>query len=501
MKKWDVLIIGSGISALTAAVLLAQAGKSVCILEQHTKPGGFLHCFNRFGLKFETGAHYIGAMNKGEPFRVLMEYLGVYDESLFIPLAADGFDEFTFPDFKFQFAPTYPETIQRLIAHFPVEATAIQKYFSTLEALAASFPTYLFHEKYDPLEIQSSLKMPLATFVESLTQNTRLKNVFYSYCCLYGVAPQDIALGLHALVTDSLMRGGVGFAQGGDGLALKFVSRIQKLGGKVKTGYPVSKLLIQDKNISEVITESGESFFASQVISSIHPKATFRMMDEKEFSPAFLSRIHNLKESSAFFGIYAQCKIPPPFDPQKNYYFYHAPVGQTFEHPSTLDPQFLFVCRSDRDGKGHNGRYPLTIHGMAPIEWFDKWKDKTKGNEDYKALKQELAARVLASLKKSYPQIESIIENMDISTPLTTLHFNGSENGSSYGIYHSIGQTGERALGPRTHIQNLFLTGQNTLMPGIMGSAISGLRTAGHILGIKPILRELRQRREMDPSP
>ena len=80
MKKFDALIIGSGISSLTCALLLAKAEKSVCVLEQHTKPGGFMHCFNRFGHQFDTGAHYVGGMNKGQPFRVLLEYLGLYDE-------------------------------------------------------------------------------------------------------------------------------------------------------------------------------------------------------------------------------------------------------------------------------------------------------------------------------------------------------------------------------------------------------------------------------------
>ena len=82
------------------------------------------------------------------------------------------------------------------------------------------------------------------------------------------------------------------------------------------------------------------------------------------------------------------------------------------------------------------------------------------------------------------------------SSPVTNLFFNGSESGSAYGIYHSIRNTGVRALGPRTHLNNLLLTGQSCLFPGLMGAATSGLRTAGHIIGIKPILRELMQIKE-----
>ena len=52
--------------------------------------------------------------------------------------------------------------------------------------------------------------------------------------------------------------------------------------------------------------------------------------------------------------------------------------------------------------------------------------------------------------------------------------------------------TGARALGPRTKVLNLLLTGQNCLFPGLLGAATSALRTSGHIIGIKPVLEQLK---------
>jgi hypothetical protein len=54
--------------------------------------------------------------------------------------------------------------------------------------------------------------------------------------------------------------------------------------------------------------------------------------------------------------------------------------------------------------------------------------------------------------------------------------------------------TGPRALGPRTRVRNLLLTGQNYLFPGLLGAAVSALRTSGHMVGIKAVLRELEKR-------
>ena len=45
-NKYDVIIIGSGMSSLTTASLLAQLWKKrVLVLERHFKPGGFTHIF------------------------------------------------------------------------------------------------------------------------------------------------------------------------------------------------------------------------------------------------------------------------------------------------------------------------------------------------------------------------------------------------------------------------------------------------------------------------
>jgi all-trans-retinol 13,14-reductase len=57
MKRYDAVCIGSGISSLTAAILLAKEGKSVAVLEQHYLPGGYLHAFRKMGHSFDTGAH------------------------------------------------------------------------------------------------------------------------------------------------------------------------------------------------------------------------------------------------------------------------------------------------------------------------------------------------------------------------------------------------------------------------------------------------------------
>ena len=150
MKHFDVLILGSGISSLATARFLNKFGiKKIGILEQHYVPGGFLHCFKRFGLRFETGAHYVGSINPGEPFHTLLNYLGVYHDEDFIDLGPEGPDTHFFKNDQYTFSLGYQENIKKLSSLFPGEKASIELYFQMIKEAAHSFPTYYFKKEYD----------------------------------------------------------------------------------------------------------------------------------------------------------------------------------------------------------------------------------------------------------------------------------------------------------------------------------------------------------------
>ena len=55
----DVIIIGSGMSGLSCAAILARLGKKVLVLEQHPDTaGGGTHGFDLKGYRFDSGLHY-----------------------------------------------------------------------------------------------------------------------------------------------------------------------------------------------------------------------------------------------------------------------------------------------------------------------------------------------------------------------------------------------------------------------------------------------------------
>jgi all-trans-retinol 13,14-reductase len=493
MKNYDVLILGSGISGLSSALLLAQKGYRVAIIEKHFKAGGYLHSFKRHGITFDTGAHYVGAMGEGQPFRVFLEHLEVFDKNLFVPLEPDGFDQMTFLDNEYLFKNGLENTIKSLSEKFPDEQLAIQKYFDLVQETAKEFPTYYFSGNFDQTKVLDSFEMSVAEVVNSLTQNQRLKSLFYAYCTLHGVNPKDAPWGPHAVITDTLIQGAYAFRGHGDDLVNNYIREIKKYGGEIILSSEVKKIEILDNVVQSVEVKTGELYKADWVISSMHPKITYELTHTQ--LPA---RLNNMQESVGVFALYLKLKNGLNLVPLRNYYFFTSDLGETFlDENNPLDPKFFYLCRPARHLEAESNEAPhVTIHIPCHIKYLKAWSDSKFGQREdsYKEFKLAVTKKIISELKKFHLEIELDESMLTTSSPLTNLHYNGSLEGSAYGIYHSKDNTGIRGIQPRTKIKNLILTGQNISFPGIQSSATSAIRSCASIIGAKNTLNELKEK-------
>ncbi len=72
MKKYDVVVIGAGVSGLLAALALSKEGKNVLILEKDKYIGGVCRSYDVDGYTVDTGPHAITRMEVG-PLKQLMD--------------------------------------------------------------------------------------------------------------------------------------------------------------------------------------------------------------------------------------------------------------------------------------------------------------------------------------------------------------------------------------------------------------------------------------------
>jgi phytoene dehydrogenase-like protein len=95
--RYDTVIIGTGMAALTVGALLAESGQRVCMLEAHDLPGGYVHTFSYGDFAFCAQIHYIWGCGQGDPVWRFLEKLKLSDDIAFDALDPDGYDHVILP--------------------------------------------------------------------------------------------------------------------------------------------------------------------------------------------------------------------------------------------------------------------------------------------------------------------------------------------------------------------------------------------------------------------
>lgn len=77
MKQVSVIVIGAGMSGLTAAALMAQKGKEVLVLEKNWLPGGCTSSYPRKHYIFESGATTLVGLDEDMPLQYVLAQTGI----------------------------------------------------------------------------------------------------------------------------------------------------------------------------------------------------------------------------------------------------------------------------------------------------------------------------------------------------------------------------------------------------------------------------------------
>jgi phytoene dehydrogenase-like protein len=104
--------------------------------------------------------------------------------------------------------------------------------------------------------------------------------------------------------------------------------------------------------------------------------------------------------------------------------------------------------------------------------------------------KEDKALQFIDEASKLFGHLRGM-KILDIYTPLTIRDRVNSPDGSAYGILRSTGQLMKTASLKRTSIKGLFLAGQNSLAPGIMGTMLGSFQTVSQIIGHERFSREV----------
>ncbi len=459
--KVPLLVIGGGLSGLAAATRAARFTPNVLLLEKHTRVGGLNSYFHRNNILYETGLHaitnYAEPKNKRAPLNRLFRQLKIRRKT-------------------FEFCQQYQSKIiftEGEHLHFSNDFNLFETEICTkFPGSADNFRTLVNHidniDPFKPSPFRSAKK-----FLNTVLQNRVLTEMILCPLMFYGSShEEDMDLSQFVIMFKAIFQEGMFRPVG---TIKDFLDTILNhyldLGGKLRTGCGVKKILCCDKQATAVELQSGETIECENILSTIGHLETLKLL------PTATRKIPLEKTRLGFVETIYRLKKPAALDTTKKKTILFYSEGNKFTYKKPKDPVDFssgVIC------------FPSHFQGLATTDHmeirsthlanYDKWASLKQFPDRYNREKISCALASANRIKEFIGDFQANIVYQNTFTPITIERYTSKIAGAIYG---SPGKIHDGDIG----FSNLFLAGTDQGFLGIVGSMLSGVSMVNrHIL-------------------
>ena len=473
-STYNHVVVGSGISGMTAALLLAMNGKKVLLLEKAPILGGSMARFRIGGIPYDTGFHFTGGFSNGGLLCDMLKVLGLreYIEPVFLTEKHANRFVFESTGEVFDFPAGEAQLKAQLQLYFPAEHAAIESYFNLVDQVCRQTRTMDLRQINASMELLEEDYLSFQTVLDRMTGNQQLKVLLSGFSMCYGSAPAEISFANHARMCQGLYQSVARVKDGGEAFIRAFKQAFSRLGVEFRCGVSVDQCLdIRDSQAGRFLLSSGEEVSFESAILTVHPQEALKLIPAEFMRPAFVNRVQAYEPSAGFFSVFGVFEKPAAeIDNSIVSLFPHTDANRMLAPERRGDSALVII----RNTETVSGRSIQTVSAFEPCfpQETATWAGTKVGKRapEYYAYKARKTDRIRERVDSFYAGKNGPFKVLDSASTLTFRDYLNSPDGSAYGIRQKVGQFN---LIGKLPLRNLYLTGQSSLLPGIVGAMMS----------------------------
>lgn len=486
-KKFDVIVIGSGIGGLISGALLSK-NKRVLLIEKEHNFGGYCSSFKRNNFCFEAATEAINGLKRGAAIEKLFKNSCGISKTEFVK--TPYLYRSIYPDYDIRVPQNnISEYKNLLVSLFEEEKNGIESLFKEMAFV---------HDELEMMDRKKTMMrcpyvmkyygLSAEAILNKYISNERLKTIISQYWVYCGLPPKELDGVLFSYIWYEYTCNGSYYPKSGmKAIVNKCVETIKNNGGSVINNSKVTRILNEGNAVNGVELANKKKYFTDFLVSNIDINKTFEMLSERNDKVlCFLKKLKGKETSISAFRIYLGLDIDVKIKGIKDYEIFVNPsykmnemYAASIKNDVDNSPVSIVIYSNLSKNFCENGKSVLSI---TILSGYDFWKNLSK--HMYDKIKSNLANKLIERCEAIIPDLKDYIKVKIIATPLTMERYTGNRRGAIYGWNKHNMLDEIRFFKVSTPVDNLFLASHWTkLGGGVTGVMRAAVRACNMIEG------------------